>query len=64
MYCFLGLAGAWLALVTIYIWIFVGRKRVKPSGMWSCPNCKYLNKEYALVCEACGQSFQQSFRSF
>ena len=63
MYCFLGLAGAWLALATVYVWIFVGRNRVKPSGMWSCPNCKYLNKEYALICEACGQSFQQSFRS-
>lgn len=64
VYSYLGLAGAWLALVTMYVWVFLGRKRAKPAGMWSCPNCKYLNKEYALVCEACEAPFENSFRSF
>jgi hypothetical protein len=64
VYSYLGLAGAWLSVVTIYVWVFLGRKRVKPAGVWSCPNCKYLNKEYALVCEACQAPFENSSRSY
>jgi hypothetical protein len=29
----------------------------KPDGMWSCKNCSYLNKQYAVVCEACRQPY-------
>jgi hypothetical protein len=35
----------------------LGIGRAKPSGMWSCPNCKYLNQHYAVVCEACSQPY-------
>jgi hypothetical protein len=54
----------WVASLAVYIRFFSGRKRAHPNGMWTCPNCSYLNKEYALVCEACERPFQKSFKSF
>ncbi len=29
----------------------------KPGGMWSCSNCKYLNQQYSVICEACRQPY-------
>jgi len=54
----------WILVVVSWVWIGVialctrfllGIRREKPSGMWPCPNCKYLNQHYAVICEACQQ---------
>jgi hypothetical protein len=57
-------AGAWFAFVALYVRFWVGRRRASPHAMWSCPNSRYLNQPYALICEACNQPFQESFRTF
>ncbi len=54
----------WFALVALYVRFWVGHRRANPHAMWSCPNCRYLNQHYAVVCEACNQPFQESFRTF
>ncbi len=50
-------AAAWLGIVAFCARFPLGSAREKPSGMWSCPNCKYLNQQYAVVCEACSQPY-------
>ena len=57
-------AGVWFALVALFVRFWVGHRRPNPHAMWSCPNCRYLNQHYSLVCEACNQAFQKSFRTF
>ena len=47
----------WVALLAFCARFVLGRSYEKPSGMWSCPNCKYLNKQYAVICEACQQPY-------
>ena len=54
----------WVGFLALYLRFFAGGRLPKPGGMWSCPNCKYLNQERALICEACQQPFQRSFKSF
>ena len=53
-------AVSWVAAVAFCARFLLGRGYEKPSGMWSCPNCKYLNKQYAVVCEACRQPYGKS----
>ena len=53
----LGLSCGWVGLMAICTRFLVGMNRPRPSGMWSCPNCKYLNQHYAVVCEACSLPF-------
>ena len=55
---------AWVAFLVFWIRFVVGRKRVHPNGMWSCPRCNYLNKEYALICEACELPYSKSARTW
>jgi len=59
----------WILVVASWVWIGVialctrfllGIRREKPSGMWSCPNCRYLNQHYAVICEACQQPYGKS----
>ena len=50
-------AAAWVGMVAFCARFLLGRTREKPPGMWSCPNCKYLNQQYAVVCEACRQPY-------
>jgi hypothetical protein len=52
------LSYAWLAFLAGYYRFMVGTGRPQPTGMWSCKNCSYTNKEYVLACGACGQSWQ------
>ena len=35
----------------------LGSSRKKASGMWTSPNCKFLNQHYAVPCEACRQPY-------
>ena len=53
-------AVAWIGIVAFCARFLLGRTREKPSGMWSCPNCKYLNQSYAVMCEACRQPYGKS----
>lgn len=50
-------AVSWVAIIAFCARFLLGRGYEKPSGMWSCPNCKYLNKQYAIICEACQQPY-------
>ena len=43
----------WVAILAFCARFILGRKFASPGGMWSCPNCKYLNQPYAVICEAC-----------
>ena len=49
---------AWVALLAFCARFLLGRKYANPGGMWSCPNCKYLNQPYAVICEACRQPYK------
>ncbi len=46
---------AWVSFIAFCARFLLGRTLEKPSGMWSCANCKYLNQHYAVICEACQQ---------
>jgi hypothetical protein len=52
-------AVSWVAILAFCARFLLGRGYAKPDGMWSCPNCKYLNKEYAVICEACQQPWRR-----
>jgi hypothetical protein len=54
---------AWLGVVAFSARFLLGRTREKPSGMWSCPNCTYLNQQYAVLCEACKQPYAKPSRT-
>jgi hypothetical protein len=47
----------WIAIIAFCARFLLGMKMEKPDGMWSCPNCKYLNQRYAVICEACRQPY-------
>ncbi len=48
---------AWIGAVALWARFGLGAGRAKPGGMWVCPNCKMLNKNYAVICEACQQPY-------
>lgn len=50
-------AVAWVAVLAFCARFLLGRGYAKPNGMWSCKNCKYLNKHYAVICEACREPY-------
>jgi hypothetical protein len=60
---FFASAVSWMAVLAFCARFLLGRTREKPSGMWSCPNCKYLNQHYAVICEACQQPYGKSAQS-
>jgi hypothetical protein len=51
------LAWAWVGGIALYTRFGLGAGKTKPGGMWTCPNCKYLNAAYAVICEACKQPY-------
>ena len=52
------LSYAWLAALAGCYRFVVGARRPQPTGMWSCKNCTYTNRDNALACSACGQAWQ------
>lgn len=50
----------WVGVVALYTRFGLGAGKLKPSGMWTCSNCKYLNAHYAVICEACRQPYAES----
>jgi hypothetical protein len=54
---------AWLGIISFCARFLLGRSLEKPSGMWSCSNCKYLNQHYAVICEACRQPYAKATRT-
>ena len=53
---------AWLGVVAFCARFLLGRSREKPPGMWSCPDCTYLNKQYSVFCEACKRPYAKPVR--
>ncbi len=58
-----GSLGVGLGIIAFCARFLLGRSLEKPSGMWSCANCKYLNQHYAVICEACKQPYTKSIRT-
>jgi hypothetical protein len=54
---FFASAITWVAVLAFCARFLLGRGYAKPGGMWSCKNCKYLNKHYAVICEACREPY-------
>jgi hypothetical protein len=48
---------AWVAILAFCARFLLGRNYAKPDGMWACKNCHYLNKQYAVICEACREPY-------
>ncbi len=55
---------AWVAVLAFCARFLLGRDYAKPDGMWSCSNCKYLNQQYAVICEACKQPYRSKALPF
>jgi len=52
------LAGwAWIGLIFLFVRFAIGASKPKSWGMWSCPNCHYLNAANAIVWEACKKPY-------
>ena len=51
-------AVAWVAVLAFCARFLLGRQHANPGGMWTCPNCKYLNQPYVVLCEACRQPYK------
>ena len=51
---------AWIGGVFLFVRFAVGASKPKPWGMWSCPECHYLNASNAVVCEACSKPYAPS----
>jgi len=47
----------WVGAVAFSARHLLGIGRTKPTSMWTCPNCKFLNQRYAVQCEACKQPY-------
>jgi hypothetical protein len=50
-------AWGWIGGVALYTRFMLARGRGGPSGSWTCPECKVLNRSYAVLCEACGEPY-------
>jgi len=57
------LSWAWVGAVGLYTRFGLSAGKPEACMMWTCPNCKYLNRSYAVVCEACKQPFSNSRRN-
>jgi len=47
----------WVAILAFCSRFLLGRNLANAGGMWCCPNCKYLNQPYAVICDACRQQY-------
>jgi len=52
-------AWVWLGLVALVVRFGVGSGIRQPAGMWTCSNCKTLNNESSIYCEACHTAWDQ-----
>ena len=50
-------AVTWVAVLAFCARFLLGHGYAKPDGTWSCANCRYLNQQYAVICEACKQPY-------
>lgn len=48
---------AWMGVVALCARFVLGSGKKQASSMWTCPNCKYLNQRYAVICEACQRPY-------
>ena len=56
-------AWVWIGLVALVVRFGIGAGVPQPAGMWTCSNCKTLNNESSIYCEACNTSWDQPFCS-
>ena len=49
---------AWVAATGLAARFWLGRGKPTAGEKWICPECKYLNDEKAVVCEACGKAYE------
>jgi hypothetical protein len=47
----------WVAIVAFCSRFLLGRNLANAGGMWCCPNCKYLNQPYAVICTSLRQQY-------
>ena len=50
-------AWSWIGCVVVYLRFFRARGALQPEGKWTCPNCKWLNARYSVICEACKERY-------
>jgi hypothetical protein len=53
-------AWVWVGLVASFIRFVIGSRRPQPTRSWACKDCLYSNGRHAVVCEACGQPWQDA----
>ena len=53
-------AWGWIGAIAVYTRFVLGQGQNGPSGSWSCPECKVMNRSYALQCDACGQPYRET----
>ncbi len=56
-FAFFAAGWVWVGLVALCTRFGLGAGRPKFSRMWTCPNWRYLNAHFAVVCEAGKQRF-------
>jgi hypothetical protein len=52
----------WVGTMFLLVRFAIGATKIKPDGMWNCPDCRYLNATNAIVCEACGKPYTAPIR--
>jgi hypothetical protein len=50
-------AVAWVTVLASCARFLLGRSYAKTRGMWLGSNCKYLNQQYSVICEASKQPY-------
>ena len=50
----------WMGVMALCTRFLIGSGRPKPSGMWVCPNCRFLNQHYAVLCDACQRPYGET----
>lgn len=63
MYPAMLLGWAWIGAVTLFVRFVIGAGLPKPDSRWNCPDCRYLNNQSAVVCEACRRPWAAAARS-
>jgi hypothetical protein len=48
----------WLLAVAWFVRFRIGTATRGPSGSWMCPECRCLNRDYALKCDTCGAPYR------
>jgi hypothetical protein len=53
-------AWGWIGVVALVVRFGVGSGVPQPAGMWTCSNCKTLNNQSSIYCDACHTAWAAS----